>query len=79
MARPGNFPVDLAALKQQIVTQLQPKYQALLRQRQEPDKAYATTYDKAVALLARATHVSPNKTRFEARDVLQDIMNDISR
>ena len=79
MGRRKALPVDLAALQQQITDQLTPKYAALLLRGQDPDTAYATSYDQAVALLAKATRVSQDKTRFEARALLQEIMNDVSR
>lgn len=77
--RRSASPVDPAALQQQVTDQLKPTYQALLRRSQDPDKAYADTYDRAVALLARATRVSRDKTQFEARALLQDIMTEVSR
>ena len=70
---------DLEALRRRVVDQLRPKYQTSLRRGRAPDEAYETAYAKAVDALAKATKMSPEKTRFESRNLLQEIMNEVSR
>lgn len=79
LKRRSAAPVDLTALQQSVAEQLKPSYQTSLKRGKEPAAAYAATYEQAVVSLARAMKVSKEKTRFEARDLLQAIMNEISR
>lgn len=79
MGRRSAPPLDMAALQKSIADQLRPKYEASLRQGRDPDEAYSTSYEQAVALLAKATHVSRDKTKFEARGPLQQIMLAVAR
>jgi hypothetical protein len=79
MGRRSALPVDMVALQKTIADQLRPRYEALLRQGRDPDEAYTTSYEQAVALLAKATNISQDKTKFEARGPLQQIMLAISR
>ena len=79
LKRGGAAPVDLQALQRSVAAQLKPPYQTLLKRGKEPVAAYAAIYERAVVLLAKATRVSKEKTRFEARDLLQEIMKEVSR
>ena len=77
--RNSAVPVDPQELKRSVAEQLKPHYQTLLKRGKEPAAAYAATYERAVGLVAKATKVSKEKTQFEARDLLQEIMNEVSR
>ena len=70
---------DLENLQRRVVSQLKPKYQTSLRRGRAPDEAYEAAYEGAVDALAKAMKVSPEKTRFESRNLLQAIMNEVSR
>ncbi len=71
--------IDFAKLQQQTIKQLKPKYKALLQHNQDPDMAYANSYEQAVALIAEATCVSQAKTKFKERILLQKIMQEVSQ
>ena len=79
MVKRGGAPVDLQELQRSVAGQLKPGYQTRFKRGKEPDAAYAATYERAVGLVAKATKMSKEKTRFEARGLLQEIMNEVSR
>ncbi len=70
---------NLLDLRKRVVDQLRPPYQRLLQRGQESDEAYAATYEKAVTSLAKTMKVSREKTKFESRTLLQEIMNEVTR
>ncbi len=70
--------IDFASLQQQISKHLKLKYKALLKDNQDPEKAYASSYNEAVTLIAEATCVSQAKTKFKERILLQKIMQEVS-
>ena len=76
--RSSAVPVDLQEVWRSVAEQLKPHYQILLKRRKERVAAYAATYGRVVGLVAKATKVSKEKTRFEARGLLQEIMNEVS-
>lgn len=64
-------------LSRRVSSQLKLPYHELLK-RDGPEAAFATIYEQAVDLVAKALHVSTEKTKFESRAMLQRIMNEIA-
>lgn len=69
--------VDSPALQQRVSQQLKLEYQSALKRHHDPERAFSDAYERAVMLLSKATHVSKEKIRFEARMSLQTIMKDV--
>ena len=70
---------NLQELQQRLVNQLKPGYQSSLKRSKDALITYTKTYEEAVDLIAKALKVSKEKTRFASRDLLQQVMNEITR
>lgn len=76
-----NHKLDEAAqrLSASVAAKVRPHYQKSLTRGVEASQAYTLAYDKVVELVAKAQHLSVDKARFAAREVLQETMALITR
>lgn len=61
-----------------ISKQLKPSYKAALAKGLSQDDAYFEIYPKVVHLVAEHLGISEAKTNFEARDLLQQIIKELT-
>ncbi len=65
-------------LIKKLSNQLKPSYKAAINKGLSQDDAYFEIYPKVVHLVAEHLGISEAKTRFEARDLLQEIIKEIT-
>jgi hypothetical protein len=70
---------EAMALSAQVAKKIRPAYQIHLKRGQGSDEAFASTYEEAVRVVAQARNMSVEKTRFFSTDVLQAVMNLVTR
>lgn len=66
-------------LIESVIKELKPQYTTMLKKDTNADTAYEKLYPKVLRLVAKDLKISEAKTEFEARQILQKIIQEITR
>ncbi len=66
-------------LIESVIKELKPQYTNMLKKDTNADTAYEKLYPKVLRLVAKDLKISEAKTEFEARQILQKIIQEITR